>query len=289
MRTLILYLSLFHGLFATSISITSFVGDELTFDDPTDFGTPTGLNSLTSFSVQDSSNNTATYSADNFFALAPTGITSRFGLQFQGTDPQSQLFSDRESYLTSGQNGLSLSTGINLRSRDPVENWQFQRIFLDNTKVGDGIPDFIAADLAQGQSADRWTLRDAMGVALASIVVEQNDWNLLGEQDLAQVDFNNGTARDFVGRELWGLALELSDFEKEDGSGFLSSADASLLDDIAFLTLDVPGDGTGPRTDYGFIASNTDTIAFIQQVPEPSLGLLTSLGLLSLLAQRKRA
>lgn len=272
------------ALAAVSFDVTSFEGTELTFNDSaTNFGTPETLNSLVAFTA-----NGITYSADPFQALRPSGMTNGVSLQYQG--PTSALYPTREDFLTVGLNGLSLSTGANLvASSDPPENWSFTRIFLDPNGVGDGVPDFLAADIANGQSNDLLELVDSNGTVLANLTLTSGDWNKLGEQNLARVSnvTGNVTNANFTNRHVLGVAIELSDFTNLSTGMALSSSDTATLDAISNLRIRVPGTGTQPRTDYAWIASNTDTIRFAEQVPEPHSAALLSLAFLALCRRRR--
>lgn len=270
---------------AVTFTITSLEGTELTFDDASAaYGAPTTLNSLVKFTADGT-----TYSTESFYALEPSGMTNEKSLQYQGV--ASPLYPDRESYLTAGNNGLSMSTGANLTTADPAEAWTFTRIFLDPAGVGDGIPDFLSVDIAQNQSGDVFDLIDSAGTVLATLGVNSSDWNKVGEQDLARVDNDSGVVSNatFDGRFIYGLAIELSDFVVVSTGEQLAATDTAILAAISNLRIRVPGQGNKPRTDYAFVASNTDTIRFQEQVPEPdSLALLTLPALLGL-ARRKRA
>lgn len=256
---------------ATSFNIESFEGTDQTYlPGNTNYGDVTSLNSLVNFTA-----NGTLYSSTPFLALRPDGMNNRYSVQYRGES--APLYSDRSDYVTAGTNGLSLTTGANLTTADPQETWNFTRIFLDPNGVGDGIPDFLAADVADNQSDDLLELVDINGDVIASLGITSSDWTQLGRQNLARIDNVSGTIvnANFSNRKIYGLAVELSDFILASNGQNLSSSDTAALNAITNLRISIPGDSNDvPRTDYGWIASNTDTIRFAEQVPEPSSALL---------------
>ncbi|MEL4898548.1 hypothetical protein [Crocosphaera sp. Alani8] len=164
------------SVLAVSFTVTGIASEEAIFNDPLDTLTPTTLNNVLSFTVDDGVSSRS-ISTRNFFGLIPDTIDTPFPIQYKGLEEK--LFEDDRDYLSAGTNGLSLLTGIN-----KIVN-QEQEVFFFPSLVTEG----------------------------AITNPTDPDWNLLGTQNLERVDNNNGQEiLTFDNRQLSGLAIELSDF-----------------------------------------------------------------------------
>ncbi|MDJ0601357.1 MAG: PEP-CTERM sorting domain-containing protein [Crocosphaera sp.] len=276
---------------ALTFRVTQITSEEAVFNEPSDTLTPTTLNYVLSFTVEPSGGGSSTQiSTEDFFALAPDTVETPFPIQYK--EVGDKLFAEDQEYLTAGTNGLSLSTGINKTTRQDPEAFFFPVVFLDPTAINDGTVDFFAADIANNQSPDLWELLDAGGNVVASLVTEgavtnpsNPDWTRLGTQNLERFRNSDNQILNFDNRQLSGLAVELSDFVG------LTALNASSVASMR-ITIADPNNTVDnrPRTDYAFISSNINSIAFenqvkSQEIPEPtsllSLAVTLGLGLLS--------
>lgn len=292
---------------AVQFDLTEIKTDEGHIFNSTNSGTvytPTGLNSVTEFTVEydDGSGGTASTTinpaSDNFQALEVTSIYTDSPIQYRGVG--GKLYSNDSEYLTGGINGLSLSTGVNKSQSDTIlDTLIFPVVSIDASAIGDNSPDFIAADIALYQSYDKWDLLDINGDVVGSIVPtpyatsnsnqpSNPDWSeILGNQALARYRNSTSTLQDpWFDRTVSGLALELSDF---DGLTTANASDVvsmriTLSDDTVQSPAITDYDGK-PRTDYAFFASDTDSIDLGfqgQEIPfefSPGLGIIISLGI----------
>ncbi len=260
--------------------------------------TPEGYNNVTSFTVDRTETesvveNITIPTANKFFALRTDGVTTRYPIQpkfdpVNGGPLNGKLYNDDDDYLSAGANGLSLSTGVNKISSQAVETLIFPVVYIDPSKVDDGMVDFFAADIAFNQSPDTWNLLDEQGAVVASLITEGNiasdpgdhdggnDWTELGKQNVNRWDNQKNqldTKWGNTSRSVSAIAFELADFDLVTGANWANVRSMEII--IADET-DIP------RTDYAFIASNTDSIRFANQVhaPEPLtiLGSFTALG-----------
>ena len=291
----------FYGesVFAAQFTLTEIKTDEgFTFNSATGVETPTGLNSVTEFTVEWSGGPPITIdtATENFQALDVTSIYSDAPIQYEGVG--SKLYTNDSEYLTTGTNGLSLSTGLNKSISDTViDVLNFPVLSIDSGAIGDDFPDFFAADIALYQSYDKWELLDTNGNVVGSVVPtpyatsgtnnpSNPDWSaVLGQQALARYRNSTSTLQDpWQDRAVSGLALELSDFDglTTANAGDVTSMRITLSDDTVQDPVINDYDGK-PRTDYAFFASDRDSILLSsQQVPfefSPGLGLILSLAI----------
>ncbi len=286
------------SVLAVSFTVTQMTTDEgFIFDDPNSIAvTPTGLNNVTSFTIDDGTPEGNKIFTDDFFAIQTEGVSTTSPIQPISADG-TKLYDDDDSYLSAGVNGLSLSTGVNKITRQNIETLIFPVLSINLDAIGDGEVDFFVTDIAQNQSPDTWRLLDINGDVVASLITEGNksndggdytdgtDWNLLGKQNLARWD-NNGNQIDATwgsNRNVSALAFELSDFSLVNGASW---------EDVSSMSLTVGEETNKPRTDYAFISSNVNSISFVNQVqpvPEPTtvLGTFMALGVGNLFRKKR--
>ncbi len=276
-----------------AFSVNSISTDEgFTFNSPSVDVQPTGLNNVTSFQVD----GTDTYTIGNgvgesdFVGLEVNAVDVPNVIQYAGANAVNSgtnfLLPNQQDYISAGNRGLSLSTGLNKVASQDQEIYTFPVITIDSAKVGDGLVDFFVADIAQNQSLDSWEFLDSSGNTVASIVPQPHnaanpDWVELGRQDLERVNTNTGVVQSFDNRSVYGLALELSDFTLEGTSNPLTSTEASQISSLRISvgeTINEP-----PRTDYAFFSADRDSIQLAAGtsvvVPfefSPALGLILS-------------
>ena len=272
---------------------------------------PTGLNNLTQFKVEwDNGGSTQTdiYNIGSgagefdFVGLEINATNTSRVIQYVGANQVNSgtnfLFPNDNDYISAGDRGLSLSTGLNKTGTNDTETITFPVLTFDTSTVGDDIVDLVVADIAENQSFDSWELLDSSGSTVASLTPEpysfnntplpNNDWHRLGSQNLERVTVSNGTLQttgsNFTdnAKSVYGLALELSDFVlSSDGVSPLDSATAA---NVTSMRISVPASGqTASKTDYAFFGANTDSITFAigasSTIPfefSPTLGLILS-------------
>lgn len=282
--------------FAGLFTVTQITSEEAVFNAPSDTLTPDGINNVLSFTVEPTAGGAATQiSTAPYFGLKPATVDTPFPIQpktINGTPVTGKLFANDADYLSAGTQGLSLSTGINKITNQGSEEWFFPVIFIEPTAIGDGIVDFLVADIANNQSPDLWELLDVNGLVVASITPQGpqtggNDWNRVGTQNLNRWRNSDNTLLSFNNRHLSAMALELSEF-----SG-LTAANANQVASMRITIADPGSSDPQPRTDYAFISSDINSIRFSNQVqpspapaPDALLLMLSGLSLLALIRRR---
>ena len=306
---------------AVQFSLVEMRTDEgFIYNEPSDSSVPTGENNVTEFKVEWNNNGTLqtdTYTIgsgmgeSDYVALEVNGVDVPYVIQRvtgggQGANGSDFLLPNQADYLSAGTRGLSLSFGTNKAANQDQEIFTFPVLTLNESKVGDDVVDIFVGDIAQNQSLDKWELLDSNGVTIASLIPQPHnasnpDWTEIGTQDLERVDTQTGILAPDNGqgfyrsqRSVYGLALELSDFQLEPafGSGSLTSTEADSVASMRISIGETPS--TQPKTDYAFFAADRDSITFdvgtSSSVPfefSPTLGLILSGAGFSLMRLRR--
>lgn len=275
-------LVMFAALYAQAgvFTVTSITTDEGMNFDGVNGGTelnplvPVGYNSVTSYSYTDGVN-PGTVVFNGFYSSLPVATinTEQIVQPSQYTAP---LFPTAGEYLNAGVNGMSLSTGINKIKKNLPDTFRFTLTSIDISAVGDGIPDFFAADIASGQSDDTIYFLDASSNLLASRVLNSNDWTqALGYQKIDRFDLTTGTHTlngDDNSKPVNAIALELSEFSLEPGVTW-----EYLADHAVELQVGIPYE---TKTDYAFLFAVDSRTINVAPIPEPAaMGLITLGGL----------
>lgn len=286
---------------------------------PSSFGIrPTGLNNVTQFKVE--WDNGGTTQTDTYKIGSGVGEFDFKGLDINVTNTSNviqyvgahqlntgtdYLFSNPHEYVFAGDRGLSLSTGLNKVGTTDTEIITFPLSIIDINAVGDNVVDLFAADIAENQSYDSWDFIDENGNILAIADLQpysfnetplpNNDWHELGTQHLERIIISSNTLqtensprsrdRRFSNdpKKVYGVALEISDFKKADGSPL----DATTAQQVRGMRISIPeASQQDSKTDYAFFGINQDSFdasTGVSNVPwefSPTLGLiLTGFGI----------
>ncbi|MGB0993037.1 MAG: PEP-CTERM sorting domain-containing protein [Akkermansiaceae bacterium] len=202
---------------------------------------------------------------------------------------------DLSGYLTSGERGLSFSTGLNFRpAADSNAILSIAMSFNSDPSLTTR-PTFIVGDAADGQSNDTWEFFDASGNSLGSIGLSSSDWHKFGDQKINRVLTGgpSGTGNDADGYT-GGSDGEGTDLGLAMTAFYIDSGDISDWSQVAELRVTISEDGNSPKTDYAFfgvdvgIVDSPDLVAPNTSVPEPSSIFFFAAGGMLLLNRRRR-
>ena len=198
---------------------------------------------------------------------------------------------DASTYLTAGENGLSFSTGLNLRN-DRGFTFTVAMTFTQNPLNATG-PLFIAGDNAKNQSLDTWDFLDDQRNVIASVQSQDPDesptsgqavWTKIANWDPERIATADGKNEGkFNGaREISFLAFSLGTTDFNSAAGYSSSDYGSITQLRITSPNNSPYDYA--KTDWAFIATNNDYVL----VPEVSLPLFPWMAGAAMMLFRRR-
>ena len=284
----------------TSFAITVFTIDEMTVNDSGNPGdvtiqagsttsviTTQGDLNLVGFSVGGTNYNSSDFisgigtnsvidSNDVAGVIQPSNATAD-GSLYTGSP------SNLTDYLIQGERGLSFSSALNYATTDNPNTFEFDISFLSDPTAS-SLPTFIVGDGADNQSADLWSFLDAVGNTLFSITLDPSNFSTFGDQVVDRVfSDNSGFRPSFPGDTS-------NDTPRGLGMAAFSLTAADLgganWQDVARLSVRVPGTGDEPKTDYAFFGVDATLIEGNLVVPEPSSMSLLMLGGILLFSRR---
>jgi len=244
---------------------------------------PTTTSLASQFSGIDFSGSTFTLSTG--FIQNGNHLANSSDPKFTDGDPNSQYYTgsgDAASYLSHGSRGMSFATGVNVVNGDPPQTFTIPISVIDPSTFGSlSAPVIIAGDIANGQSSDVWEFLAADDTVVATYSSVQGNWDRFGEHTIDRLSQDGTTL--IENDENKTMAIMGFRFTDADLMNSLGWADVTQLR----ISIAAP-----TRTDYAFIALNTDAIFSTALVtpsptPEPSTFFFMLIGTALLKYRRK--
>lgn len=239
--------------------------------------------------------NTTLTSAEIGYLIQPgTFLNEGNSIEFYGgtTTSAPPAIDDAVSYLTSGERGLSFSTGLNFRANhDDAVTLDIEMSFNSDPTLS-ARPTFIIGDAAVGESDDILRFYNTAGptdLLIAEVRFGESEWSNFSDQVVDRVPLDaQGTLGPSDNDQTLQISLLTFQLEETDFVNGFTHEDWDLIDR---MSISIPETGAEPKTDYAFIGVDAETVSSpLIVVPEPNTWALvvSFLALTSTVLQRRR-